>query len=93
MSGSELRSAEFEAELDASGRITVPRDIAGEFQTGMIRVRLTASLIGEELQKRAVTEEEVERIGRLQLEPREQVIKFLLSEDVLRTSGMRRRAR
>lgn len=59
-----------------------------------LRVRLTSKVISSALKLKDVTEEEIERIGALQLEKREQVVKFLLTEGALRGHAvLKRKAR
>lgn len=77
---------EFEGVIDEAGRITVPPGLAKRFASRKIHVRLHAREIAKNLQKNNVTEGEVEQIANLQLESREQVIKFLLSEGALQGS-------
>lgn len=93
MSTADQTSFEFEASIDEKGKITLPSKIAGELRksSGLIHVRLTAKALSSELKNRDVVEGEIERIGNLQLESREQVVKFLLSEGVLNKNSMRRR--
>jgi bifunctional DNA-binding transcriptional regulator/antitoxin component of YhaV-PrlF toxin-antitoxin module len=78
---------EFTAEVDAHGRITVPASVLeqlGPRSSRSLFVRLTGKSVGEALRKRGVHEEEIEHIAALQREPRDQVVKFLLSEGVLK---------
>jgi len=80
------KSVEFESEIDAHGNIHVPPEVLRHFErTSGVRmhVRLTGHLMRSELRKKGVSEEEIERIKSLQLEPRDQVVKFLLSEGAL----------
>jgi hypothetical protein len=95
VTGTHTRSVEFEARIDGSGKITVPGSVAKEFRRtpGAVHVRLTTHAVGDELRERDVKEEEIERVSKVQLESREQVVTFLLSEGALRKSRMRRRAR
>ena len=87
------KSVEFEATIDGSGKITVPGSVAREFEKtpGAVHVRLTTHALRDELKKHDVGEEEIDRLSSVQLESREQVVRFLLSEGVLRKSGMMRR--
>jgi hypothetical protein len=80
------QSVEFEGSIDGRGKITVPRSILAQLGKGSssIRVRLTSKVISSALKNKNVGEEEIERIAGLQLESRDQVVKFLLSEGVLR---------
>lgn len=85
------KSVEFDAMVDEGGRITLPETLIKEVGTNPIHVRLTMKSIHTDLKERSVSEDEIERIGAIQLEPREQVVKFLLSEGVLKRSSLRRR--
>ncbi len=95
MTDSHRASAEFEASIEPSGTITVPPDIAREFgkRGRTLHVTLTANAISAGLKDREVNEEEIERIGAIQLESREQVVKFLMSEGALlrRSVGRKRK--
>ena len=92
MMGAHRKSIEFEAILDESGKIAVPESVSDEFGIGgAIHVRLTAKAISSELKSRNVSEEEIERIGSIQLESREQVVRFLLSEGALEKKAERKR--
>lgn len=84
---------EFEGVLEQDGTITVPPEIAERFSGAKLHVRIEKEEINDRLKKNNVTEEEIERISALQIESREQVVKFLLSQGMLakRTSGGRRR--
>jgi hypothetical protein len=85
------KSVEFETTLDQSGKITIPENVSREFGKGNnIHVRLTAKVVSSELKARNVSEDEIERIGSIQLESRDQVIRFLLSEGVLKKSAERK---
>lgn len=83
---------EFEGVLEQDGTIGVPPEIAERFSGAKLHVRIEKKEINDRLMKNNVTEEEIERISALQLESREQVIKFLLSQGMLakRASGRRR---
>jgi hypothetical protein len=59
-----------------------------------MRVKLIPRRLSRELVLRGVTEEEIDQIGSLQLEPRENVLGFLSSEGALRADKkFRRRTR
>ena len=77
-------SIEFEAEVNPDGEIKIPATIARKLK-GIKRVtlRLTEGVVSGRLQRRKVTEEEIEQIAALQLEQREHVIRFLESEGAL----------
>jgi hypothetical protein len=76
---------EFEATIDQEGKIAVPHELALRLSGTKLHVRLSREELVSELRERSVTEEEVEMIARRQLESRDQVVKFLLTEGVLRT--------
>ncbi len=85
---------EFEGVIDGDGKIQVPRPIIEQFgKSGQtkLHVRLSAHAIHSALKTNDVSEEEIEQIGRLQLESRDQVITFLLSEGALKQKGLFRR--
>lgn len=89
------QSVEFESSIDGHGRITIPPLILAQLGKASrpLRVRLTSKVISSALQRRDVNEEEIERIAALQLETREQVVRFLLSEGALRRNkALKRRA-
>jgi hypothetical protein len=85
---------EFEGLIDDDGRIAVPSELLKHFAGKKLRIRLNKEEVSSELRENNVTDEEIERISSLQLESREQVVKFLLSEGVLqRTSAFAKRVR
>jgi len=89
------KSVEFEGTINQHGNIAVPQavldDLGGKSRE-KIHVRLTGRVISSKLRERRVKEEEIERIATTQLESRDQVLKFLLSEGALRyNKGIRRR--
>jgi dephospho-CoA kinase len=73
--------------MDDEGRIRVPSHLHKQFAGRTVYVRLTSEEISSRLKKNGVTEEEMERIARVQLESREQVTKFLLAEGALKNSA------
>ena len=75
-------SNEFEALIDDDGKIAVPPQLRKQFDGTKLHVRLHKEEISGALRSMHVTEDEVERISIVQLESREQVIKFLLCEGV-----------
>jgi hypothetical protein len=77
---------EFDATIDDEGRIVVPGGVAKRFAGKRIHVRLSSEEIAAGLQARGVAEDEVEEIVRVQLESRDQVVKFLMTEGALRKS-------
>ena len=86
---------DFEAVIGPDGTIRVPGGILSRAGTGpgsRVNVRLLPAGIAKALERRNVTDAEVDRIAGLQLEPREQVIAFLLAEGSLpAASGAARR--
>jgi hypothetical protein len=74
---------EFEATIDEVGKITVPHELAQRLLGKKLHVRLSNEELAGELRSRGVTEEEVEVIAQTQLESRDQVVKFLLTEGAL----------
>ncbi len=91
------QSIEFAATLAPDGTLTLPKDALRTFQAEgntKVQVRLTAYRVSSDLRTRAVTEEEIERITALQLEPRENVVRFLRAEGALAgRPAFRRRAK
>ncbi len=85
-------SVEFEARIDDGGQIHIPDHIAKELGTDSVHVRLTVKAISSELKQRNVSEDEITRISNIQLESRDQVVKFLLSEGALQKGDGRKRA-
>ena len=83
-------SIEFEGVVDEHGKIAVPTAVLAGLDRksrSTLHVRLTSKVISTALSKNNVTEEEIDRIGGMQLETREQVVKFLLSEGTLHRNG------
>jgi bifunctional DNA-binding transcriptional regulator/antitoxin component of YhaV-PrlF toxin-antitoxin module len=96
------RSCEFTSTIGEKGEIVIPDTLLGDYglQPGTrVHVRLTDHALAARLRERGITEDEIQRIAGLQLESREQVVKFLLSESALhgvkdvrqRNRGARRR--
>ncbi len=77
-------SVEFEAILEEDGTITIPSSIAKRMKRGeRLTIRMTKGVVSKALRRRNITEEEIERISTLQLEQRENVIRFFESEGAL----------
>lgn len=93
MMSAHRNSVEFETILDRSGKIVVPERVFEEFGRigGAIHVRLSVKVISSELNARNVSEEEIERIASIQRESRDQVVKFLLSEGILKNTAGRKK--
>ena len=77
-------SIEFEAKVLPGGSIKIPAPLL-QSMTGVkvVTIRLTKGVVSKKLRRRNVTEEEIERIAGMQLEQREQVVRFLESEGAL----------
>ena len=89
-----LKSFEFTANIGEHGEIAIPDALLEDhgLKPGTrVHVRVTGHALSERLHKRGVTEEEIQHIAALQLESREQVVKFLLSEGALVKDAPRRR--
>ena len=86
-------SMEFEAYLRENGEVAIPRTVLDQLhgKSRRVRVRITDADLSDHLRRKGVEEEEIDRIAMLQLEPRSQVITFLLTEGQLR--GARKRNR
>jgi hypothetical protein len=79
-------SIEFECEVDGEGKVQFSRPVAGELflkHGSKVTVRIVGGVLSKELTARNVSDEEIERIGKLQFEDREHVVRFLLSEGLL----------
>lgn len=76
---------EFDATIDQEGKIAVPPELARRLSGKKLHIRLSRKELANELRARGVTEEEVETIALAQLESRDQVVKFLLTEGALRS--------
>lgn len=86
-------SSEFDAVIDQDGKLMVPPSVTRMFAGKKVRVRVARRELSAALAERDVTEEEIDRIGAVQFESREQVVTFLLSEGSLRDAiAFRRRA-
>ena len=86
---------DFEAVIGADGKIGVPAKIIRRLGThagSPLRVRLLPEVLVKALERKNVTAAEVETIAAVQLEDREQVIRFLLSEGSLAPGRLRARA-
>ena len=77
-------SIEFEAEIGPAGTIKIPVHVTKKLKkVNRVTIRLTEGVVSKTLQRRCVTEDEIEQIAELQLERRENIIRFLESEGVL----------
>ena len=73
----------FEGKVDRGGAITLPPDLRRALAGKRVSVRLVPRRDAAELAARGVSEVEIDRIAGIQSEPRDQVIRFLLTEGVL----------
>jgi hypothetical protein len=72
---------EFEVFVEKDGSLTFPAAIVRKLRRGKhFVVRLSEGTIIRTLRRRGITEDDIEEIARMQLEPRENIIQFLLSE-------------
>ncbi len=79
-------SVEFDLRVTDDGGLLIPKSVVDRLRVGKgshLHVRLTTKKLTEQLKTRNVTEEEIESIASLQLEPREHVVKFLSTESEL----------
>ncbi|HTR82617.1 MAG TPA: hypothetical protein VMM58_13390 [Bacteroidota bacterium] len=79
-------SVEFEAEVDEEGKIHFSRLVADDLRLrhgAKVTVRIVGGVLSKELTARDVSDDEIERIGKIQFEEREQVVKFLSAEGLL----------
>jgi hypothetical protein len=76
-------STEIELKVGENGDLHIPSAILHRLRVGLgnkVHVRLTSTVLSGELRRRNVTEGEIERIAAIQLEPRDNVVKFLTTE-------------
>ena len=77
-------SIEFETEVLPNGMIKVPKKITAKLRHGSpVTIRLTQGVVSQSLRERNITESEVEKIAFLQLEQRENVLRFLRADGSL----------
>ena len=91
MTEKHLRTAEFEATVGKDGSLNIPGALLeslGIEEGAKVSVRITGKRAATLLKRGSVTNDEIDRIAGMQLEPTDQVVKFLLSEGVLK--GRRR---
>jgi hypothetical protein len=84
---------EFDAVVGPEGTIAVPPALLSEMNGARVRVLLTEENVAQALTAAGVAEEEVQRIAARQMEPRERVLRFLLSEGSAPQYGKRTRRR
>lgn len=86
-------SIRFEAVVDDDGTVSFVKRV-GELRLkpgSSVTVRIFGGAISKRLKSLKVTDEEIEQIGRLQYEDRENVVSFLSAQGVLAKSGFARR--
>ena len=79
-------SVRFESEVDEKGLVHFSRSVAHDLGVkagAKVTVQIVGGVLSRELTARRVSEDEIERIGSVQLEDRGQVTKFLMSEGIL----------
>lgn len=90
-------SVEFKTEIDREGKVQFSRAVAHELylkEGSSVTVRIIGGVLSKKLTARDVSDEEVERIGTIQFEDREHVVRFLRSEGALvRNTRFRKRAK
>lgn len=80
----EYPAFEFEVEVGPDGAIQLPKHIREKIGgSSSITIRLTEGIVPKHLRRKNVTEEEVEEISGVQMEQRENVIRFLQAEGAL----------
>ncbi len=87
-----LRTAEFETTVGQGGSVSIPETLLeslGLVEGGRLSVRITGKHAMALLNRSGVTNDEIDRIAVMQLESPDQVVKFLLSEGVLRAKRRR----
>ncbi len=82
----------FEGRVDEAGTIAVPASWRKALAGKRLSVRLVPRHESAALRAAGVTEAEIDLIGSIQSEPRDQVIAFLLSEGSLQRRSRSRRA-
>lgn len=96
MTDRHVHSAEFDAKIKRGGIIQIPDNLIenlGLADGTTVSVRVTGRSAMTSLKRSGVTNDEIDRIAAMQLEPSGQVVKFLLSEGVLRKRGVGRNRR
>ena len=89
-------SAELDGRVSEKGELLIPWTALSRLNVRpgrKVHIRVTTNDLSQQLKRRNVTEEEIERIAALQLEPRENVARFLATESTLSGAvGFKRRA-
>jgi hypothetical protein len=76
-------SVEMNLRIAEGGELLIPKSALHRLNVGrgsQVHVRLTPAVLTGKLKARRVTEEEIQTIAALQLEPRENVVRFLATQ-------------
>ena len=75
-------SVQFEAEVDANGKVTISKSVDQlHLRPGTkVTVNIFGGVLSDRLTRLNVTKEEIEQIGKMQYEEREHVMTFLSSQ-------------
>ena len=86
-------SVQFEAEVSKDGKISFSKFVDNlQLKPGAkVTVNIFGGVLSDRLTKLKVTEEEIERIGKIQFEDREHVMTFLSAQGALKGSKLRQR--
>ena len=78
-------SVQFQAEIDITGKVSFSKPVFElQLKPGeKVTVNIFGGVISKQLTKLNVTEEEIEQIGKTQLEDRQHVMTFLASQSSL----------
>ncbi len=79
-------SVEIRLKVGNDGDLVIPKDALDRLnirQGASVHIRLSPAVLSGALRARNVTEEEIEAIAALQLEPRENVVRFLATESAM----------
>lgn len=89
-------SAEIDLKIPDMGNLLIPAGVLNRLKVSRgdkVHIKVTTSVLSVQLKQRNVTEEEIEHIAALQIEPKENVIKCLATESRFsRNKGFKRRA-
>lgn len=83
-------SAEIDLRVPENGNLQIPSGLLNRLNVrvgGKVRVKISAGGLSARLKRLGVTDEEIEQIAELQLEPKENVVKFLMTESSLSGDG------
>jgi hypothetical protein len=87
------QSIEFDLLVKNSGSLDLPPEVAGMLRPGKrFRVRMTSSSLAAVLRRRSISYDMIGKMAELQREPEGNILRFLLSEGILKTDRSFRRA-